>query len=147
MSESENLYQDANFAQVGSEYISSYNLGSVNMYIQQRYNIGGVVNMFNTACSSSANAIAYGARLINNGFAKRAIVGGTDSLAKFTINGFNSLGILSSTMCKPFDADRSGLNLGEGAAFLVLEKEEDAKGKKIYAEVSGWGNTNDAYHP
>jgi 3-oxoacyl-(acyl-carrier-protein) synthase len=147
MSESENLYQDANFAEVGSEYISSYNLGSVNMYIQQRYNIGGVVNMFNTACSSSANAIAYGARLINNGFAKRAIVGGTDSLAKFTINGFNSLGILSSTMCKPFDADRSGLNLGEGAAFLVLEKEEDAKGKKIYAEVSGWANTNDAYHP
>lgn len=147
MSESENLYLDANKNEVGSEYISSYNLGTVNMYIQQRYKIGGVVNTFNTACSSSANAIAYGARLIQNGFAKRAIVGGTDSLAKFTINGFNSLGILSSTLCKPFDAGRSGLNLGEGAAFLVLEKEEDAKGKKIYAEVSGWGNTNDAYHP
>ena len=147
MSESENLYLDANKNEVGSEYISSYNLGTVNMYIQQRYKIGGVVNTFNTACSSSANAIAYGARLIKNGFAKRAIVGGTDSLAKFTINGFNSLGILSSTLCKPFDAERSGLNLGEGAAFLVLEKEEDAKGKKIYAEVSGWGNTNDAFHP
>ena len=147
MSESENLYLDANKNEVGSEYISSYNLGTVNMYIQQRYKIGGVVNTFNTACSSSANAIAYGARLIKNGFAKRAIVGGTDSLAKFTINGFNSLGILSSTLCKPFDAGRSGLNLGEGAAFLVLEKEEDAKGKKIYAEVSGWGNTNDAFHP
>ncbi len=147
MSESENLYMDANHNNVGSEYISSYNLGTVNMYIQQRYNIGGVVNTFNTACSSSANAIAYGARLIKNGFAKRAIVGGTDSLAKFTINGFNSLGILSSSLCKPFDADRSGLNLGEGAAFLVLEKEEDAKGKKIYAEVSGWANTNDAFHP
>lgn len=147
MSESENLYLDANKNEVGSEYISSYNLGTVNMYIQQRYKIGGVVNTFNTACSSSANAIAYGARLIKNGFAKRAIVGGTDSLAKFTINGFNSLGILSSTLCKPFDAARSGLNLGEGAAFLVLEKEEDAKGKKIYAEVSGWANTNDAFHP
>ncbi|MCX6198555.1 MAG: beta-ketoacyl-[acyl-carrier-protein] synthase family protein [Bacteroidetes bacterium] len=147
MSESENLYLDANKNEVGSEYISSYNLGTVNMYIQQRYKIGGVVNTFNTACSSSANAIAYGARLIKNGFAKRAIVGGTDSLAKFTINGFNSLGILSSTLCKPFDAGRSGLNLGEGAAFLVLEKEHDAKGKKIYAEVSGWGNTNDAFHP
>ena len=147
MSESENLYLDANQNEVGSEYISSYNLGTVNMYIQQRYKIGGVVNTFNTACSSSANAIAYGARLIQNGFAKRAIVSGTDSLAKFTINGFNSLGILSSTLCKPFDADRSGLNLGEGAAFLVLEKEEDAKGKKIYAEVAGWANTNDAFHP
>ncbi len=144
---SDELYMDANHNEVGSEYISSYNLGSVNMYIQQRYNIGGVVNTFNTACSSSANAIAYGARLINAGFAKRAIVGGTDSLAKFTINGFNSLNILSSQPCRPFDAARSGLNLGEGAAFLVLEKEEDAAGRKIYGVVSGWANTNDAFHP
>ncbi len=144
---SDELYQDANFAEVGSEYISSYNLGSVNMYIQQRYKIGGVINTFNTACSSSANAIMYGARLLRNGFAKRAIVGGTDSLAKFTINGFNSLNILSSKPCRPFDQHRSGLNLGEGAAFMVLEREEDVKGKKVYAEVSGWSNTNDAFHP
>lgn len=144
---SDELYMDANHNEAGSEYISSYNLGSVNMYIQQRYGINGVINTFNTACSSSANAIAYGARLIRNGFAKRAIVGGTDSLAKFTINGFNSLNILSSSQCRPFDAERSGLNLGEGAAFLVLEREEDAKGKKIYAGVSGWANTNDAFHP
>ena len=144
---SDELYMDANQNEVGSEYISSYNLGSVNMYIQQRYKIGGVVNTFNTACSSAANAIMYGARLLKNGFAKRAIVGGTDSLAKFTINGFNSLNILSSSHCKPFDKDRAGLNLGEGAAFLVLEREEDAKGKKIYGAVSGWSNTNDAFHP
>ena len=144
---SDELYMDANYNDIGSEYISSYNLGTVNMYIQQRYNIGGIVNTFNTACSSSANAIAYGARLIKHGFAKRAIVGGTDSLAKFTINGFNSLNILSSSLCRPFDATRAGLNLGEGAAFLVLEKEEDAKGKQIYGEVSGWANTNDAFHP
>ncbi|MFN8322770.1 MAG: beta-ketoacyl synthase N-terminal-like domain-containing protein, partial [Chitinophagales bacterium] len=144
---SDELYMDANINEVGTEYISSYNLGSVNMYIQQRYGINGVINTFNTACSSSANAIAYGARLIQSGLAKRAIVGGTDSLAKFTINGFNSLNILSSAPCRPFDASRSGLNLGEGAAFLVLEKEEDVPHKKIYAHVSGWGNTNDAFHP
>ncbi|MBL0308166.1 MAG: beta-ketoacyl-[acyl-carrier-protein] synthase family protein [Bacteroidetes bacterium] len=144
---SDELYMDSNKNEVGSEYISSYYLASVNMYIQQRYGIGGVVNTFNTACSSSANAIMYGARLIQNGFAQRAIVGGTDSLAKFTINGFNSLNILSSSPCRPFDADRSGLNLGEGAAFLVLEKEEDVKNKKIYACLSGWSNSNDAFHP
>jgi|ERR1043165_7920955 3-oxoacyl-(acyl-carrier-protein) synthase len=144
---SDELYMDANFNEVGTEYISSYNLGSVNMYMQQRYDIGGVINTFNTACSSSANAIAYGARLIRNGFAKRAIVGGTDSLAKFTINGFNALNILSSNPCRPFDAARSGLNLGEGAAFLILEKAEDATNKKVYAEVSGWANTNDSFHP
>lgn len=141
------LYQDANHREVGSEYLNSYDLGSVTLYIQQRYGISGVSNTFNTACSSSANAIAYGARLIKSGLAKRAIVGGADSLAKFTINGFNSLGILSQTECRPFDAQRSGLNLGEGAAFFVIEREEDAVGKTVYAEVSGWANTNDAFHP
>lgn len=141
------LYQDANHREVGSEYLNSYDLGSIAIYIQKRYGISGVSNTFNTACSSSANAIMYGARLIKSGLAKRAIVGGADSLAKFTINGFNSLGILSPIECRPFDAARSGLNLGEGAAFLVLEKEEDAQGKTIYAEVSGYANTNDAFHP
>ena len=73
-------------------------------------------------------------------------MGGTDSLAKFTINGFNALHILSPGKCAPFDEQRNGLNLGEGAAFLVLEKEEAAAGKKIYAELTGYCNTNDAYH-
>lgn len=143
---SDELYQDANFAEVGSEYISSYNLGSINIYLQQLLHIGGVINTFNTACSSGANAISYGARLIKNGFAKRALVGGTDSLAKFTINGFHSLGILSASDCRPFDAARNGLNLGEGAAFLVLEKEEDIQDKPVYGVLSGWSNTCDAFH-
>ena len=82
-----------------------------------------------------------------NGLAKRAIVGGVDSLAKFTINGFNSLHILSADKCTPFDENRKGLNLGEGAAFLILEKEDAIAGKKVYAELTGYCNTNDAYHP
>lgn len=141
------LYHDANKQDGGSEYLSSYDCASVTLYLQQRYHIGGQLNTINTACSSSANAIAYGARLIKSGLAKRAIVGGADSLAKFTINGFNALHILSPEICKPFDRNRKGLNLGEGAAFLVLEKEEDAAGKKIYAALTGYGNSNDAYHP
>ncbi len=141
------LYHDANATEGGSEYLSSYDCASVNLYLQQRYTLAGIVNTINTACSSSANAIMYGARLLKNGLAKRAIVGGTDSLAKFTINGFNALHILSPEKCAPFDRDRKGLNLGEGAAFLVLEKEEDVAGKKIYAVLSGYGNSNDAYHP
>jgi 3-oxoacyl-(acyl-carrier-protein) synthase len=141
------LYLDANRQEGGSEYISSYDGGSVNIYLQSRYNMDGIVNTINTACSSSANAIMYGARLIKNGFVKRAIVGGSDSLAKFTINGFNSLHILAPELCRPFDKDRKGLNLGEGAAFLVLEREEDISGKKVYAELTGYCNTNDAYHP
>jgi 3-oxoacyl-(acyl-carrier-protein) synthase len=117
------------------------------MAIQEHFGISGEVGTINTACSSSANSIIYGARLISHGFARRVIVGGAESLAKFTINGFNALNILSSKPCAPFDRDRSGLNLGEGAAFLVLEREEDLKGKKAYAVLSGFGNKNDAYHP
>lgn len=141
------LYHDANTQEPGSPYLSSYDNASVTLYLQKRFAVGGIVNTINTACSSSANSIMYGAGLIKLGLAKRAIVGGADSLAKFTINGFNALHILSREFCRPFDEKRSGLNLGEGAAFLVLEKEEDAAGKNIYAVLSGYANTNDAYHP
>ncbi len=130
-----------------SAYLSSYDGAAAFLYLQDRYDLHGLVTTINTACSSSANAIQYGARLIKNGLARRAIVGGADSLAKFTINGFNALQILSPEICRPFDQHREGLNLGEGAAFLVLEKEEDLAGKKVYAEVSGYCNANDAFHP
>lgn len=141
------LYQDANQHTSGSEYITSYDCGSVGVFLQERFKIRGIVNTINTACSSSANAIMYGGRLIKKGYAKRVIVGGTDSLAKFTINGFNSLHILSPGLCAPFDKDRSGLNLGEGAAFLVLEGEDSIVDQKIIAEVKGYANANDAFHP
>jgi 3-oxoacyl-(acyl-carrier-protein) synthase len=141
------LYTDANENHDGSVYTSSYDCASVCMYLQKHYKLNGIINTINTACSSSANAIMYGAMLIKHGFAKRAIVGGADSLAKFTINGFNALHILSPDKCTPFDENRKGLNLGEGAAFLVLEKEEDVNGKQVYAELTGYCNTNDAYHP
>ena len=141
------LYHDANKQDQGSEYLSSYDCGSVNIYLQKRYQINGIINTINTACSSSANAIMYGARLIRHGLADRAIVGGVDSLAKFTINGFNSLHILSNELCAPFDENRKGLNLGEAAAFLVLEKEEAIGNKTKYAALTGYGNSNDAFHP
>lgn len=143
------MFADANKRSGGSEFLASYDCASVNMFLQAHYKMRGIVNTINTACSSSANAILYGARLIKNGMVKRAIVGGADSLSKFTINGFNALHILSPDTCTPFDRDRQGLNLGEGAAFLILEGEA-ALGdgaRKIYAELTGYCNTNDAYHP
>ncbi|MCX6204798.1 MAG: beta-ketoacyl-[acyl-carrier-protein] synthase family protein [Bacteroidetes bacterium] len=141
------MYNDSQSNTLGSSYLDSYDVGATNIYLQKRFSIGGPVNTINTACSSSANAIMYGARLINSGRVRRAIVGGFDSLAKFTINGFNALHILSNESCTPFDENRNGLNLGEGAAFLVLEKEEDVCGnKRIYASLSGYSNTNDSYH-
>jgi len=106
------------------------------------------VTTISTACSSAANAIMMGARMIKSGQLERVIVGGTDSLSKFTINGFKTLLILSDTYSAPFDDDRKGLNLGEAAAYLVLESEElvQKTGKKVLGYVKGYGNANDAYH-
>ncbi|MGV3602148.1 MAG: beta-ketoacyl-[acyl-carrier-protein] synthase family protein [Dyadobacter fermentans] len=141
------LYEDANRRSQGSEYLEAYGCSAHTLKLIQRYRIKGFTDTINTACSSSANAIMLGARLIRSGRVKRAIVGGVDSLAKYTVNGFNALKILSSEPCKPFDVHRDGLNLGEGAAYLVLETEELAAGKKVYAEIAGYGNANDAHHP
>ncbi len=104
------------------------------------------LSTISTACSSSANAIMLGARLIKHGILDRVVVGGTDSLSRFTINGFLTLKILDENPCRPFDANRNGLNLGEGAGFIVLESEKAAQGKKILAQLSGYANSNDAYH-
>jgi 3-oxoacyl-(acyl-carrier-protein) synthase len=141
------IYTDANRYDEGSDYVNSYDNGASTLYLQNRYKMNGWCNTINTACSSSANSIMYGARLIKNGMAKKAIVGGVDSLAKFTINGFNALYILSPEPSTPFDENRQGLNLGEGAAYLVLEKAEDVPQEKVIARLSGYCNRNDAFHP
>ena len=101
-----------------------------------------------TACSSALNAIMLGANLLRTGQAKAALVGGAESLSKFHLNGFNTLMILDHAPCRPFDASRAGLNLGEGAGYLVLEREEDAlsRGAHILAYIGGYANTCDAYH-
>ncbi len=140
------MYRDSQKGTPHSPYLSSYDVSATGFYLQQYFCMKGSVNTINTACSSSANAIMYGARLIRSGRVNRAIVGGFDSLAKFTINGFNALHILSADTCAPFDNERKGLNLAEGAAFIILEKEEDTVGKKIYAALGGYANANDAYH-
>ena len=107
-----------------------------------------VVTTTSTACSSAANAIIFGANLIKAGLVDIAVVGGTEGLTKFHLNGFNTLMILDTNRCKPFDAERKGINLGEGADYLVLESEKSAKasGIKILAELKGYANTCDAFH-
>ena len=127
-------------------FIRAQHPGFTTKQIGNYLNIGGYTTTISTACSSSANAIMLGARLISSGKLKRVLVGGTDCLSKFTLNGFNSLKILSSEPCKPFDNNRSGLNLGEGAAFLLLEAEEVVGNKNISGRITGYGNANDAFH-
>lgn len=130
------------------KYINSHDGGDATHKIADHLGLKGLVTTVSTACSSAANAIMIGARLIQSGQLDRVIVGGTDALAKFTINGFKTLMILSDTYNTPFDNNRKGLNLGEAAAFLVLESDEmvQKENKKVLAYVSGFGNANDAYH-
>lgn len=108
----------------------------------------GYLATISTACSSSANSLMYGARLIRHGFADCVVAGGVDSLTRFTINGFNTLMILDKQHCRPFDDSRTGLNLGEGAGFVVLESERSVKlrNAKVLCTLSGFSNANDAYH-
>ncbi len=131
-----------------SDFIHSHSCGSITEQIADFLGIHGIVTTFNTACSSSANAIMHGARLIKKGILDRAIVGGFDSLSKFTLNGFRSLYILSPQICKPFDKNRTGLNLGEGSGFLVLESEKSLTrtGNNPICSLTGYANTNDAFH-
>ena len=101
-----------------------------------------------TACSSAANALILGANLLKTGQADLVIAGGSEALTRFHLNGFNSLMILDHEPCRPFDALRAGLNLGEGAAFVVMETEASARerGADIHAWLTGYGNACDAFH-
>jgi len=128
------------------KYIEAHECGDSTEFIADALGVKDYLSTISTACSSSANSIMYGARLIKHGILDRVIVGGADSMSRFTINGFMTLMILDKEHCKPFDAERQGLNLGEGAGFIVIESEKAAKGKEILAELSGYGNSNDAYH-
>lgn len=130
------------------KYVNSQDAGDTTHNTANYLGLKGLVTAISTACSSAANAIMMGAKLIESGQLDRVIVGGTDALSKFTINGFKTLMILSDTYNTPFDNNRKGLNLGEAAAFLVLESEAIVKkeNKKVLAYVSGFGNANDAFH-
>lgn len=130
------------------KYIESHHAGDSSNKIADYLGLKGFVSTISTACSSAANAIMLGAGMIENGYLDRVVVGGTDALSKFTINGFKTLMILSDADNTPFDNDRKGLNLGEAAAYLVLESDEvvQREQRKVLAYVAGYGNANDAYH-
>ena len=142
----EKYYPDFLSNDTRNAFIESHDCGDSTVRIAEYSGIKGYLSTINTACSSSANAIMLGTRLIKSGKAKRVLAGGVDALSKFTLNGFNTLMIVDPNPCKPFDENRNGLNLGEGAGFLVLEAEEAVAGKEILCEITGYSNANDAYH-
>ena len=130
------------------DYLRTHACGATTELIASRFGLFSTVTTTSTACSSAANALILGANLIRSGRVPMAVVGGAECITKFHLNGFNSLMILDPRQCRPFDATRAGLNLGEGAAYLVLETAASAsqRGAKVIGHLSGYGNACDAFH-
>ncbi|MCJ7771596.1 MAG: beta-ketoacyl-[acyl-carrier-protein] synthase family protein, partial [Desulfobacterales bacterium] len=122
--------------------------GTLTDLIGNQYNLSGIRSTVTTACSSSATAIGYGFDLIRSQTQKVVISGGSESLSELTFAGFNSLKVTDPNFCRPFDKNRQGLSLGEGASILVLEDYDHARdrGAKIWAEVLGYAINSDAFH-
>ena len=144
----ETLYSDMLRDDKYLSYLNSHDCGSSSNEIIRLCGISAEVCTISTACSSSLNAIILGAEMLKRGEADVVIAGGCESLSKFHFNGFNSLMILDKEQCRPFDATRAGINLGEGAAYIVLERAEDAEKRNaiIQGYISGYGNRCDAFH-
>jgi 3-oxoacyl-[acyl-carrier-protein] synthase II len=108
----------------------------------------GAITIISNACASGANAIGHAWELLRRGSAERVLAGGYDGLNQLVFSGFDSLQALSPTICRPFDAHRDGLGIGEGAAMIALETLESARrrGAVILGELSGYGATIDLHH-
>lgn len=142
-----------------NEYVDDANLGNIKDvqyhdcgktadFVAQQLGIKGTITTVSTACSSSANTIMLGTRMIKNKLLDIVIAGGVDALTRFTLNGFNTLQILDSEQCRPLDETRVGLNIGEGAAYIVLMSEDVAKEleQEILCIIAGYHNANDSFH-
>ncbi len=146
----ENVYKDfiTDVQSVALKQIINHECGAITEIVAAHFGIGDFVTTISTACSSSANSIMMAAQMIEAGMLDIAIAGGADSLSKFTLNGFHTLMILDKQPCQPFDNNRRGLNLGEGAGYVLLmsEKAMQQCGAQAICTVSGYANANDAYH-
>lgn len=131
-----------------TDLIRMHDCGATTSFVADYLGMTGFRTTVSTACSSSGNAIMLGARMIRAGLLDTVVAGGADALSRFTVNGFNSLRILSSSPCRPFDVSRDGLNLGEGAGFIVLRKDSPGSvgGHEPYCILTGWSNTDEAFH-
>ena len=127
------------------DYRHAHNYGALPEFVRQRLGTSGPVQCLSTACSSSAKVIASAARWLSLGLCDAAVVGGVDSLCGTTLHGFRSLQVISELPCRPFDANRSGVSLGEAAAFLLLERQA-ADSASAPVALLGFGESADAWH-
>ena len=125
------------------DLLATHNIASLLMYVQRSLDLKGPGQSISTACSSSAKVFVAAHRHIMSGLCDAAVVGGVDSLCLTTLYGFNSLQLVSEEICRPYDIDRKGINIGEAAGFVLLEREEQGHGK---IKLKGYGESSDAYH-
>jgi 3-oxoacyl-(acyl-carrier-protein) synthase len=128
---------------------STYPTGHVAEAVAAALGLGGPALGVSVACASGAIAIGLAARMIEEGRVRLALAGGSDALAPITLAGFNALQALDAQPCRPFCQTRAGLNLGEGAAMLLLEDagHARARGAAVLGWLTGWAYSNDAFHP
>lgn len=126
-------------------YHTTHNSYSVAGFVREYFGLEGPAMVVSTACSSSAKAFAAGARHIECGLIDAALVGGVDSLCLTTLYGFNSLELTSPEPCRPYDAERNGISVGEGAAYALLERPA-ARPSEHAVLLLGYGESSDAYH-
>ena len=126
-------------------YQQTHNTGSLAAYLRARLGIAGPSFVISCACASSAKAFGDAARMIASGLCDAAIVGGADSLCLTTLYGFHSLNLNAAGPCRPFDARRDGISIGEAAGFVLLERSR-SRGAKDAVQLLGVGESNDAYH-
>jgi 3-oxoacyl-[acyl-carrier-protein] synthase II len=149
MDKKEKFFHEAMTSMEWLKYIDTQDVAEHTEHLADLFGFHDFITTASTACSSGANALMLGARMIKQGLLDRVVAGGNECLTRFHLNGFNSLMILDKEPCKPFDQNRAGITLGEGAGYLVLESEEIVKreGKKVICELSGYGNSCEAFHP
>jgi 3-oxoacyl-[acyl-carrier-protein] synthase I len=127
------------------DYQRTHNTYSLAGFVAQRFDLRGPSVVISCACASTAKAFGSAARMIDAGLCDAAIVGGADSLCLTTLYGFQSLNLIAPGPCRPFDADRDGISIGEAAGFALLERAESGAGADDLF-VLGIGESNDAYH-
>lgn len=128
--------------------VSQYQAQNQALTLADAFGFSGPINIIANACASGANAIGHAWELLRHGACERALTGGYDAVSQLVFAGFDSLQALSPTQCRPFDAHRDGLALGEGAAILTLETLDHAqrRGAEIFGEIIGYGAALDTHH-
>jgi 3-oxoacyl-[acyl-carrier-protein] synthase-1 len=129
----------------GFDYDRTHNTYSLGRYVRARLGLGGPSFTISTACAATAKVFAAAARMIAAGLCDAAVVGGADSFCATTLFGFHALGVLAEGPCRPFDAERRGISIGEAAGFALLEPARGAEGPDTLM-LLGTGESSDAYH-